>query len=133
MVDDALLATAVVGEDVPHDDDVEAVLGQAGRVGATLLHVRVRRFPRVEQRTGRGERLLVAVDADHLALRTDEFREKREDRPRAAADVRDAGPGTDAGRIPQVALAVPGVLRHEAVAGEFRVAEPQRVRHRRPP
>src|SRR5205085_6384121 len=72
MVDDVLLASAVVGEDVAHEHDVERARFEARGGGAPDLAAHVVEAHRGGQSLGRGQRLWVLVHRPYLAARSNE-------------------------------------------------------------
>jgi hypothetical protein len=123
VVDDGLLAQPVVRQHVPHHHRVERTVRQSGRVGQPDLHGDVAppagRDQRLRLRHGRRH----AVDADDPPVRAHRVGDRREHRPRSAADVGDGRAGHDAGELPQFGLGLTCSCSHDAVAGELGLAQ----------
>ena len=111
VADDRVLGAAVVGEHVAQHDHVQRPRVQAGVVGPALGDRDVAEAGRGDQGPGRGHGLRVGVDGLDPSLRPDRGRQRRQHRPRPAADVGHRGARPDPGQRPTGRPRPPGPAR----------------------
>ena len=134
MINDGLLPTPVVRQNMTHHHHVDARRGDARirRLARSDFHILQTRSP--NHRAGLHQRVGVAFDADHGTVRADDFTKDHRHRGRTTPDISDGRARNDARLHPHVRFRGARSLRHDPITRNLSITERKRVvRHRRGP